>query len=195
MFPFLTIFIVFIIILTYHIKKGDAAQAKVNEEFWEKEHKSNAVRKQDISKLDYITIPFEKIPQKLHTPVEESFLAFANKPMLNLTGISNTDLKLQYGTANLEALSTYDINFSDMIALLPEYTKELLDAGQETAAKELLEFAIACNADSRKIYRQLADIYRAHQDTASLEKLLEASASLPELTRLAVQKDLTIDHM
>ena len=194
MFPFLTIFIIFILVLTYHIKKNDAAQAKVQEEFWEKERRSNAVRKQDISKLDYITIPFEKIPQKLHTPTEEAFFAFGDKQMLNLTGISNTDLKLQYGTANLEVLSKCDTNFSDMIALLPEYTLELLEAGQEASAKDLLEFAISHNADSRKIYRQLADIYRSHQDTASLEKLQEASKALPELTRLAVQKDLSFDH-
>lgn len=194
MFPFLTIFIVFIIILTYHIKKNDAAQAKVHEDFWEKERKSNAVRKQDISKLDYITIPFEKIPHQLHTPTEEAFFSFSDKPMLNLTGISNTDLKLQYGTANLEILSTYDTNFSDMLTLLPEYTQELLDAGHTTTAKDLLEFAIAHNADSRKIYHQLANIYRAQQDTASLEKLMEASNTLPELTRLAVQKDLSNDQ-
>ncbi len=190
MLPFLTIFIVFIIVLTYHIKKNDSAQAKVEEDFWAKEHKSNAVRKQDISKLDYITIPLEKIPQPLQTSCEEAFFALAEKPMLNLTGISNTDLKLQYGTANLAILSEYDNNFSDMVALLPDYVAELLETGQETVAKDLLEFAIAHNADSRKIYSLLAGIYQAQGDTDKLQSLLEASEKLPEYTKLAVQKDL-----
>ena len=121
MFPFLTIFLVFIAILTYYLKKNDSAQAKIEEDFWNKERKANAVRKQDISKLDYITIPLEKIPQPLQTPCEEALFTLAKKPMLNLTGISNTDLKLQYGTANLTILSEYDNNFSEMVALLPEY--------------------------------------------------------------------------
>ena len=59
MLPILTIFIIFLVLLTYHIKKSESAQAKVEEAFWEKERLSNAVRKQDISKLEYITIPFE----------------------------------------------------------------------------------------------------------------------------------------
>lgn len=191
MFPFLTIFIIFLIVLTYHIKKGDAAQAKVNSDFWEKERRANTIRKKDISRLDYINIPFEKIPQQLHTSTEEAFFALAEKPMLNLTGISNTDLKLQYGTANLKVLSEYDANFIDMVSLLPEYTAELLDAGQEAAARDLLEFAVDCNADSRKIYSQLASIYQSHNETDNIRKLMEASEKLPELTRLAVQKELS----
>ncbi|MBQ8625140.1 MAG: hypothetical protein IJ419_03085 [Agathobacter sp.] len=191
MFPFLTIFIIFLIILTYYIKKGNAAQSKVQEEFWEKERKSNAVRKQDISKLDYITIPLEKIPQQLHTATEEAFWALAQKTMVNLTGISNTDLKLQYGTANLAVLSEYDANFTEMVSLLPEYTTELIEAGQETAARDLLEFAVSCNADSRKIYSQLASIYKSHNEVDKLKKLMEASEALPELTKRAVQKELS----
>lgn len=191
MFPFLTIFIIFLIILTYYIKKGNAAQSKVQEEFWEKERKSNAVRKQDISKLDYITIPLEKIPQQLHTATEEAFWALAQKTMVNLTGISNTDLKLQYGTANLAVLSEYDANFTEMVSLLPEYTTELIEAGQETTARDLLEFAVSCNADSRKIYSQLASIYKSHNEVDKLKKLMEASEALPELTKRAIQKELS----
>ena len=158
MLPVLTIFIVFIAVLTFYIKKTESAQEKINEEFWKKERLSNAVRKQDISKLDYITIPLDKIPQPLHTSTEERFLALTQKPMLNLTGISNTDLKLSYGTANLALLSEYDTNFSDMVALLPDYIAELLDAGQRDDAKALLEFAVACNADSTRIWLLLADM-------------------------------------
>lgn len=190
MLPFLTIFIVFLVILTYYIKKSDAAQSKAREDFWEKERQANAVRKKDISKLDYINIPLEKIPQQLHNSTEEAFFALAEKPMLNLTGISNTDLKLQYGTANLAILSEYDANFTDMVALLPEYTAELLDAGQEDTARELLEFAVSCNADSRKIYSQLAAIYQSHNETDKLQQLIEASEQLPEFTKAAVQKEL-----
>ena len=191
MFPFLAIFITFCLVLTYNIRKSDAAQQKAEEEFWEKERLANAVRKQDISKLDYITIPFEKIPQKLDTLNEKNLFALADKPMLNLTGISNTDLKLKYGTANITVLSEYDTNFTDFVSLLPEYTTELLEAGYQDTAQELLEFAISYNADSRKIYRQLADIYLSTGQTEKINDLLKASEQLPEYTKIAVQKDLS----
>ena len=192
MLPVLTIFIVFLVVLTFYIKKNDAAQDKIQEEFWEKERKSNAVRKKDISKLDYITIPLDKIPQPLHTSTEEALFALANKPMLNLTGISNTDLKLNYGTANLEILSEYDYNFSEMVRLLPQYATELFDAGQTIPALELLEFAISCNADSKFIYLLLAEQYRKENDAQKLAWLAKASENLPHLTKLAVQKELNL---
>ena len=156
MFPFLAIFIVFCIALSFYIRKGDASQQKVLDEFWEKERKSNAVRKKDISKLDYITIPLDKIPVKLGSSTEKAIFALAEQPMLNLVGISNTDLKLEYGTANLETLTQYENNFLDFVALLPDYTAELSEAGEKETALMLLEFAVNINADSRKIDNQLA---------------------------------------
>lgn len=191
MFPFLAIFITFCLVLTYYIRKGDANQKKVEDEFWEKERLANAVRKKDISKLDYITIPFEKIPQKLETSTEKKFFSFAEKPMLNLTGISNTDLKLTYGTANITILSEYDTNFTDFVALLPEYTRELQEAGQIETAQMLLEFAVECNADSRKIYEQLASIYKENNQLERIENLYSSAEHLPEFTKKAVQSMLS----
>lgn len=158
MFPFLAIFIIFCLILAFYIRKNDAAQQKVQDEFWQKERESNATRKKDISKLDYITIPLDKIPVKVETSTEKAIFALAEKPMLNFVGISNTDLKLQYGTANLDILTEYENNFLEFVALLPDYAAELVDAGEIESARMLLEFAVSVNADSRKIDRQLADI-------------------------------------
>ena len=155
MFPFFTIFIVFCLILTFFIRKNDQAQQKAQDDFWAKERQSNAVRKKDITKLDYIIIPLEKIPVKLNSETEKAIYALAEKPMLNFVGISNTDLKLQYGTANLDILTEYENNFLDFVSILPDYTQELFDAGEKQAALELLEFAVSVNADSRKIDRQL----------------------------------------
>lgn len=190
MLPFLLIFIVFCIALAYYIKKNDAAQEKVMSDYWEKELKSNAVRKKDISKLNYITIPLEKIPQKLNTSAENTLFSFADKPMLNLSGISNTDLKLEYGTANLEILSEYDINFTDMLAILPVYTQELLDAGELATARMLLEFAIDCNADSRIVYQQLSGIYTDANEPDKILWLLKCSEELPPMTKQIIQNDL-----
>lgn len=192
MFPFLLIFIVFVCILAYYSKKGSAKQKKVTEEFWEKERQSNAVRKKNISNLDYITIPLEKFPQKFETPSEEAFFSFTEKTMLNLTGISNTDLKLTYGTANLNILSEYDTNFADMIAVLPQYAAELIEAGEADTAKDLLEFAISCNADSAKIYKQLADIYHKKGEDHKIKELLEKADTLPTYTKSTVENELSV---
>lgn len=191
MFPFLLIFIAFICILTYYSKKGTDNQKKVTAEFWEKERQSNAVRKKDISNLDYITIPLEKFPQKFKTSSENAFFSFAEKPMLNLTGISNTDLKLAYGTANLSILSEYDANFTDMVALIPQYAAELIEIGADEAAEAVLEFGISCNADSSKIYKLLAEIYHSKGEISKINVLLEKADTLPEYTKSAICKELS----
>ena len=158
MFPFLAIFIVFCLTLTFYIRKNDHAQQKVQDEFWEKERASNAVRKKDISKLDYISIPLDKIPAKLESSTEKTIFALAKKPMLNFVGISNADLKLQYGTANLDILTEYENNFLEYVALLPDYATELIEAGETEAARILLEHAVSVHADSRKIDNLLAQL-------------------------------------
>jgi len=191
MFPFLTIFIIFLVVLTYYIKKGNSSQEKVQEEFWEKERLANTTRKKDISNLDYITIPLDKIPQKLNTSTEKTFFDLAQKPMLNLTGISNTDLKLTYGTVNLAPLSEYDANFTEFVSLVPVYVSELLEAGEKQIALDLLEFAVSCKADSKKIYIQLADLYQEKSESVKLQKLYEQAEHLPELTKKAIQKELS----
>ncbi len=191
MFPFLAIFIIFCVILSYYIKKGDTSQKEVMDDFFEKERLANGVRKKDISQLNYITIPFEKIPPLLDNSTEKDFFSFAEKTMLNLGGISNTDLKLEYGTANLEILSEYDNNYTDMIALLPKYVDELLEAGHMDTAQMLLEFAVDTKADSRKIYQQLVSIYKETNQLHKIEHLLAVSNELPQITRSIIQKDLS----
>lgn len=191
MFPFLATFIIFCLVLTFYIRKNDAAQQKVQDDFWEKERQSNTVRKKDISKLNYITIPFEKIPVKLETSTENELFELAQKPMLNLTGISNTDLKLEYGTANLAALSEYDLNFTNFVTILPDYTSELLEAGEVDTAQMLLEFAVSVKADSRKIYKQLSDIYTQNNQLDKIQWLKDSAEVLPEYTKNAILKDLS----
>ena len=88
--------------------------------FWDKERKANSTVIKDIGNLDYITIPLDKIPVKLETSTEKAIFSLAEKPMLNFVGMSNTDLKLAYGTANLDILTEYENNFLEYVALLPD---------------------------------------------------------------------------
>lgn len=189
---FLFLFITFLALLSYYIKKNNKAEEKVLHDFLEKETMANHSRKQDISKLDYIIIPWDKLPANLETPSKKAFWKLKDKKVLNLTGISNTELKLQYGVSNLDTLSEYDGNFMDMVQLLPIYAKELIEQGYVSYAKELLEFGISCHADSRQIYFLLADIYKQENQTNKIAMLIEKAQTLPELTKQAVLKQLSI---
>lgn len=189
--PIFTICIViFLFVLTSTIRKNNRTQTEVNEAFWARERQSNTVRKQDISKLDYISIPLEKFPLNLGTPSEDTLKALSNEKILNLTGLSNTDLKLSYGAANLDELTRYDENFTTLVKALAAYAKELLDARQVDDAQTVLEYAVSIKSDSTVIYTMLASIYREQGQQNKIDELLLSAEQLNSLSKQVIKNRL-----
>ncbi len=104
----LILFILFIAVITFAIKRADSAQAKVNEEFWEKERKANSTLRGDTTDLCYITIPEKVFP--------------LNNDKIN-------DLKLKYGILNFKKLSEYDDNFTKFVSMLESLQADATSAG------------------------------------------------------------------
>ena len=107
-FPFLASFIIFIIWFSLKLSKRKTLDEAPIKEFWEKEHRANNTKKQPLDDLEYITIPFEKLPMHV-LPEDEQITEYkgtlqllSESPIVNFTGISNTDLKLKYGAPNLD---------------------------------------------------------------------------------------------
>lgn len=134
-------------------------------EFFARESKANATRKKDINNLNYITIPFETLPF-LSNPsekiagYEKDILSLKDKRILNLNGITNTELKLTYGAPNLPALSDYDENFSRMTVILGKWGDALYSENYIDEARKVLEFAIVSDCESSLIYVTLGKIYK-----------------------------------
>ena len=189
MLPCFTVFLIFIIVLNISLRKQRRSQEEVDRKFWDRELAANSTRKQDITKLDYITIPSDMIPQNLHTETEQALVELSSKKMLNLINQTNTDLKLKYGVANLEELSEYEENFTRYIALVPVYAQELIDAGQKESAIALLELAVAQHADSSPIYSLLAEQYIQNGNSDKVQELMEQAKSIDSISgSIIVQK-------
>jgi hypothetical protein len=187
MIPIFTIgMIVFIIVLKMTVNKNTHAKSDSEEQFWEREHQANFTRKQDISGLDYITIPLDKFPLNLHTKAENTLQQLSGEKILNLTGISNTDLKLMYGVANLETLTACDENFTRLVQSLSAYAKELLDAGQQSDAQTVLEYAVSIHADARQIYIMLAGIYREQNQSGKIAGLITSAQELNSISSAGI---------
>lgn len=104
----LILFILFIAVITFAIKRADSAQAKVTEEFWEKERKANSTLRGDTTDLCYITIPEKFFP--------------LNNDKIN-------DLKLKYGILNFKKLSEYDDNFTKFVSMPESLQADAASAG------------------------------------------------------------------
>ncbi|CRZ35343.1 hypothetical protein DFR55_10783 [Herbinix hemicellulosilytica] len=173
------IVIIFVLWLNYEIRKNNRLAKKSSEEFWEKEANANMSRKTDISNLDYIRIPYEKLPLN-DTPDDtinfyrDTILSQSDKKILNLSGFSNTELKLKYGAANLSKLSEYDNNFTVLVATLHKWGERLYQQGYHNEALAVLEAAVDCKSDVRKTYELLAQIYMAHGSPDKIDNLIDA---------------------
>ena len=196
MFPILASFIIFVVWLTYEIKKHEKMEDNALDDFWAREHKANNTRRKSLDGLDYIKIPFECIPKSL-LPYDEgvqdclsTLERLSDKKIVNLTGYTNTDLKIEYGTANLTVLSSYDENYTLYARTIYKLAKLYLDNGYESNARVLLEKGVDSGTDIKDTYILLKDMYAKNHEEAKIKALIEAASSLRSANRDIILRSL-----
>lgn len=183
-------------IIAYNKRKSDRAMRKASDNFWDKEREANLTRRKDISKLPYITIPYESLPLDTLPDSEEyraavqQLQSLSGKQILDLSGQTNTDLKLAYGAANLPILMECDQNYLVLIRTLSRMAVLLSDAGKEDAAETVLCFAIDAGSTIRSDYEQLAVIYGQRRDYRKLDALIAQAERLNFPTKASLLASL-----
>ena len=188
---FLGLFLFLVFLLSFYRKKHTQHQENVEESFWTRENQANHTRRKDISGLPYITIPLEKFPMGIcdNSELKESEQALtelSEKKILNLCN----QLKLQYGPANLTALSQCDQNYVSLCRTLVSYGECLLKLDFKKEARTVLEFGIECGTDLSKNYLLLADIYLLSADQTSFDRLRERALALDSPMKTSILKHL-----
>ncbi len=239
--------LIIIVFLYFSKSRGENAK-KISQEFWQKERDSQFVPKKDISSLDYITIPYDKLPFCYYKPgtdaptklsgssesdslsadfsnsagsfsvvsgdtfsanssysrapeyvapyaeelasVEQEICALSDSRILNLTGISNTELRLAYGTANLDPLTAYDQNFTTLIRALQKWGTLLSSAGKQKDAVTVLSYAVSIGSDIAATYALLARLYKEQGEYHKIEELKESAETLTTLMKPSILRDL-----
>uniref|UniRef100_UPI0040574E9A hypothetical protein n=1 Tax=Acetatifactor sp. TaxID=1872090 RepID=UPI0040574E9A len=189
------------ITLGHALKKQSRKQAQSEESFWAKERRSNSVRRKPLDQLEYITIPMEIFPVNVlreNSTISEcieTLEILSQQKIVNLTGISNTDLKLEYGTANITALMEYDQNYTLLARTLQKWADTLLEEGYTDEAVILMEFAISTRTDVSRTYYKLAEIYASHLDTRRIHALIEVATKLPTSTKNTIVRTLQESYL
>lgn len=165
-FPFFTSFLLLAIVVNIGMRRVSRKEEEREEDFWARESRSNFVRKKSLENLDYVHIPVDQLPfgtagdNEVLKTAEEELLLLKDEKIVNLTGITNTDLKLEYGTANITPLSQYDQNYTALVRSLQAWGKELYEQGRYEDAQKVLEFAVKTRTDITATYRILLDLYK-----------------------------------
>ncbi len=188
-----TIIIGFVIF--YERKKSDRKQSEGSRKFWELEEQSNFTRKKDISFLNYISIPLDTLPMAPNdddeiTEYQQSIKHLSQCKILNLTGYSNTDLKLEYGVANLTVLTEYDNNYITLVNTLARWGHRLFQLNRESEAVTVLEYGISIGTDVSRNFYMLADYYRQHGNTDEIDRLIDRADKINSIMKPSILKKL-----
>lgn len=188
--------IILCLLIAYENKKHGKEEKDQINAFWERERLANSTRRKPLDDLDYISIPFDTLPFDILKEDEkvaechQQLRTLGELNIVNFTGISNTDLKLQYGTANITLLSEYDQNFTILARTLQTWAKLLYEHGFETETRQILEYAISIKTDVSKSYYLLAHLYEKQGETSKIEELIQVAETLNSVLSSTIVRTL-----
>ena len=185
-----------VILIAINGRRQKKVNSEQNESFWDRERRANSVRRKPLDGLNYITIPLETFPT--HVLRQDSVVAeciemlesLASQKIVNFTGYSNTDLKLEYGTANINLLSEYDQNFTLLVRTLQKWADVLLGAGYREEACVLMEYAVNIGTDVSRTYDELAEYYVSLKDLDSIDRLKYMAGNLRSSSKSIILRHL-----
>lgn len=198
--PLFASLILFCVWLTFSITRSRRKGERAERDFWEREALADRTRKQPLDTLAYIEIPYDTLPFSLipddpaladaFSDCHRILYGFRDKKAVNLTGISNTDLKLTYGAPNITILTEYDDNYTLLVRTMQKWADLLLKAGFQEEAVSVMEFCIATRTDISTTYRTLAGIYHERGESDKLRGLRETADGLTSIMRQPILRML-----
>lgn len=185
---FFCLLIIFCVWLSYELRKSDKIGRKQADEFWQREHDSNFVRKQSTDNLvrvvyDDTLVYHDDCDNEELLSLERKIQDTFSHEIINLTGITNTELKLQYGMANLDYLSECDGYFTRLSTQLMEWANLLYNLGYKEDCKNVLDYAIACKVDVSDIYILRGTMFLENEDYDGISELIDNALLLPTIKK------------
>ena len=191
----LLIFAIFCLWVYYESHRTVNKAKKEEEAFWEREEKANSTRRKPIDHLDYIKIP-DDLPFGLKednvniSSYNKIVSELKDQKILNLTGYTNTDLKLEYGAPNITELSRYDQNYTTLVTTLQKWADELSNLNEEDAAFRIMEYMIEIKCDIGKTYRMLGKKYLKENNTEAFDNLIKTISGTRSMNKEYIKASL-----
>ena len=191
MYPFFLIFFIFCVYVKLRLSNSSRNAEKNKTKLLELESEANLTRRKSIDNLDYIifsekSIPINEINDDELKKIQEELLNFVDTKILNLSGITNLELKKLYGPANLPMLSEYDNNFLELVRTLHNYAVILNNLNCQNDAIKVLEYSVDIGTDMGSSYKLLADLYNLQNNTSKIKVLLDKTDKVNSLSQNSV---------
>lgn len=186
------------LVINNAIRRSNARSKKAMDEFWERERSSFKAPSRSVSDLEYITFP-DDLPLNISTDdpqikeYQETLVNITKNRVLDLSGISNTDIRMAYGSKNMEELSRADQRYTTLCRSLNSLSKAYLKTGHEEEAITLLKFALSCGSDIKESWIMLGNCHMEREEKEDLDLLIDKARELPDSshTKADIIKELT----
>jgi hypothetical protein len=195
---YLASLLLFAFLIARIIRRGKKDGVKTQKDFWERERAANLVPRQSIEDLPYIKLPLSTLPIKIMEEdakvgeCVELLTSLKSQRILNLTGMTNTDIKLKYGAPNMLILSQYDENYTLLVRTLHRWANLLDEGGYTQDARVIWEYAISIGTDVKGTYVRLFQIYQAMGEAEEIKQLVRHAKELPEPSKSAILRKIDI---
>lgn len=196
-FPvFLILFVIFLAWAAFERKKSSRIDEERRAQFWQRERDANSVRRKSLDELPYVTIPGWIFLPDLSSSLpaddaelnrcNEILISLKEQRILNLTGMTSTDIKMSYGPANLSQLDEYDQNFTLFAQTVYAYGDRLCNLGFDHEAMKVLRFGIDSLSDISGNYKLLATLYAKYGQREKISELKETAEKLNSLMKNSI---------
>ncbi len=195
-YPVFASFIIFILLVRHNIRRNRRIEENSEKAFWDRERKANEVRRKPLDDLVYVKPDMSSFPMDVMADdpevkdCRELLKSLENEKIVNLTGMTNTDLKLRYGVANLKTLTEYDDRYTLLVQTIQKWADRLWENGYTKEAIPLLEEQVRIHADITSAYRKLAVYYRDNNMPEKIEELKKAAETLNSSSKNVILRSL-----
>lgn len=198
--PVFGLVMIFVIWLTYELKKHTKQDKKVSQDFWERERQSGFIPRKNTSDIQYITVTESFLPEERGEDDGElnvlcnRILSFQDKKIADLSSMTNTELKERYGTANFTSLSEVDSNYTSLVPLLGRLCELLYDEGRLAEAENAALFCVSSGVMTYPVLFTLGNIYYMINDRDKLDALISSAENTPSCQERTVKmlKELSL---
>lgn len=180
LFLFVMAVMLFAWVIQHNVKKNKGNDKENISAYLKRDADANFTRRKDISNLPYIQIPYNRLPlditlkdTNMQSKIEDyqkNIREMSDKKMLNLSGMSNIELKENYGLANLELLTIYEGNYNNYIRTLSLYANSIYDEFPAEAVS-ICEYCLEIGTDISTTYTLLGSHYLSHNNPEAFQQL------------------------
>jgi hypothetical protein len=193
-------FAIVLLLLNFRLKRLTREEHKAKVAFWQKERESLSVRKQsfslddyihpDITRLQFPILELEGYDQLLFDSLTKKIDALSRKDMMNFSQLTNTEIRLRFGTANQTVIENNEHNYTSFIKALAEYGKLMEQHGEFNEAKNAFEICIALHSEYSQHYLSLAGLYAMEKNEEAFQQLCEKASLIDATIQSKIQDKL-----